>query len=73
VDLAQSVFVGDSETDAMAGRAAGCRTIAVASGLASLAEIAAWKTRPDAVFPSLADAVDAILDGSGALDDSERP
>lgn len=61
VDLAGSVFVGDSETDAVAGGAVGCLTVAVASGLNTMEDIAAWKTRPDAAFPSLADAVDAIL------------
>lgn len=61
VDLRSSVFVGDSETDVQAGHAAGCRTIAVGSGMNTLEQIAGWQARPDAVFPSLADAVDEIL------------
>jgi D-glycero-D-manno-heptose 1,7-bisphosphate phosphatase len=61
VDMARSVFVGDSETDTLAGRAAGCHVFAVASGMSSAREIEAWRVPPDKAFATLADAVDAIL------------
>ena len=64
VDLPGSYFVGDSETDTLAGRAAGCRTIAVASGMSASEEIAQWAVAPDGVYASLAEAADAILAGA---------
>ena len=66
VDLGRSVFVGDSETDVLAGRAAGCRTVAVASGLSTAEVIASWPVPPDAAFPALSDAVDALLEATRA-------
>jgi D-glycero-D-manno-heptose 1,7-bisphosphate phosphatase len=64
VDLPGSYFVGDSETDTLAGRAAGCRAIAVASGMSTREEIARWAIAPDGVYASLAEATDAILAGA---------
>ncbi|HEY3268953.1 MAG TPA: HAD-IIIA family hydrolase [Armatimonadota bacterium] len=56
LDLPRSTFVGDAQRDAQAGRAAGCRVVAVTSGLQSADDVAAWETAPDAVFPTLQEA-----------------
>ncbi|HWQ15698.1 MAG TPA: haloacid dehalogenase-like hydrolase [Roseiflexaceae bacterium] len=56
------VVIGDTPNDIACGRAAGARTVAVATGPFSVADLAAHA--PDAVLPSLADtdaAVSAIL------------
>ena len=55
IDLAESVMIGDSESDVEAGRTAGCRTIRVAA--------AGTPSAADAVVATLAEAADVILDG----------
>jgi D-glycero-D-manno-heptose 1,7-bisphosphate phosphatase len=60
LDLSGSLMIGDSEIDMRAGRAAGCRVLAVASGLAPRESIAKWPTRPDGVYDDLLEAVEWI-------------
>ena len=58
LDLSHSFFIGDTETDMRAGRAAGCRVLAVKSGLSSTEEIARWSPAPERIFPTILDAVE---------------
>ena len=58
----ECILVGDSQADVIAGKAAGVRTVAVATGVADLPALAAES--PDFIFdnlPSLADKLDIIL------------
>jgi histidinol-phosphate phosphatase family protein len=61
LDLSRSVMVGDSERDIEAGKAAGCLTIAVASGKHPTSEIDAWETQADRTLPDLKEASEWIL------------
>lgn len=56
LDLSASFFVGDTETDMTAGRAAGARVLAVTSGLSSAEEVAGWSPAPERVFPTILEA-----------------
>ncbi len=58
IDLKKSWMVGDSDRDIKAGRAAGCRTIAVRTGRSNHTS----KLNPDFWFESITDAVDFIID-----------
>lgn len=60
LDLPRSVFIGDAETDMSAGRAAGCRVLAVTTGLATPDEIAQWMPAPERVFDTLTEAAEWI-------------
>jgi len=60
IDLAGSWSIGDSLRDAQAGRAAGCRTIAVAPDAASQSEMMQYQ-EVDFVAASLLEAVDLVL------------
>jgi phosphoglycolate phosphatase len=53
VDPRELVMVGDGTQDILAGRAAGCRTIAFSGGFTPRAELA--KHHPDVIIESLAD------------------
>ena len=64
LDLGRSVTVGDSPRDVEAGRAAGTAAVL-------LADPAPARTAADAVFPSLAAAVDWILERTGRPDGEE--
>ena len=63
ISISDSYFVGDSHRDVEAGRAAGCRTILVTTGVrqASYADIAEWQVQPDYVVPDLLTAAEMIL------------
>jgi D-glycero-D-manno-heptose 1,7-bisphosphate phosphatase len=66
IDLASSVFIGDTETDAEAARAAGVgRFFLVLSGKFRDSAVATDAKRfpipPDGVYPSLVEAVDALV------------
>lgn len=56
LDMARCFFVGDTASDMEAGRAAGCRVLAVTSGLSTAEEIARWSPAPERVFDSVLDA-----------------
>lgn len=58
IDLGQSWMIGDSERDTGAGRAAGCTTLGVMTGQGHKNA----RELPDYFFPSLAEAVDFIID-----------
>jgi len=63
IDLSRSVMVGDSAKDIECGIRAGCKTVLVLSGNGSQA-LESLRNRgigPDAVFPSLRDAVHWII------------
>ena len=60
IDLNDSVMIGDSERDVMAGRAAGCRTVVVLSG--ALTNRGADACRPDFVAGDLSEAAQYIVD-----------
>jgi D-glycero-D-manno-heptose 1,7-bisphosphate phosphatase len=56
IELTHSVFIGDSESDVEAARAAGCRPILFGSGLGNLSESSTWMKdlpiarRPEELF-----------------------
>ncbi|HEY3413865.1 MAG TPA: D-glycero-beta-D-manno-heptose 1,7-bisphosphate 7-phosphatase [Armatimonadota bacterium] len=60
LDLAHSFFIGDTEIDARAGRAAGCAVITVATGLTPAEEVKRWPSPPDHIFNSLMEAAEWI-------------
>ena len=57
IDLNSSFMVGDNERDILAGRAAGCTTVGVATGKG----LKSGSTQPDLFFPNLLEAVHFIL------------
>ncbi len=62
IDLARSVFVGDTKTDAQAARAAGVGAfVLVTTGHCTAADAATLVPPPDAVVDSLCGAADWIL------------
>jgi D-glycero-D-manno-heptose 1,7-bisphosphate phosphatase len=62
IDLAASFFVGDTETDVQAGRAAGIgRFLLVLTGKHADGEISHFPVPPDSVAPTLTEAVAEIL------------
>jgi D-glycero-D-manno-heptose 1,7-bisphosphate phosphatase len=62
-DLADTVFIGDTDTDMQAAKAAGCRRILVRSGkgAATLAKGLSDSVLPVAVFDNLAEAAERLL------------
>lgn len=58
IDLKESWMVGDSDRDIKAGKAAGCRTIAVRTGRSTHTS----KVNPDYWFQNLTEAVSFIID-----------
>ncbi len=58
IDLSKSWFIGDTERDIIAGKAAGVKTIGVRTGRGSMG----FATEPDFVFEDLHKAVEFILD-----------
>ncbi len=61
IDLNNSYFIGDTRTDVMAGRLAGCRTIFVLSGKATEEDVKKWDEKPDYVFKDLLDAAGWLI------------
>ena len=61
IDLAGSVFVGDSPIDIQAGVAAGCRTVLVLTGKTTPDQVSGLSLMPDYVAQDLSQAVDWIL------------
>jgi D-glycero-D-manno-heptose 1,7-bisphosphate phosphatase len=56
IDLSESVLVGDTERDVVAGKAAGCRTVLVLTGKFDRAAAERLASRPDFVADDLAEA-----------------
>lgn len=56
-----SFIIGDKQTDLMAGVAVGCRPLFVLSGVAEDKDWKSFACQPEAVFPTLAEAVDYVL------------
>ncbi len=44
IDLGRSIFIGDSQTDVLAARAAGCRPILLGEGLRNGSDSSDWMT-----------------------------
>lgn len=57
-----SYFVGDAESDLLAGRRAGCATVIVLTGRASASDVESWASKPDFVANDLPSAVEWILE-----------
>ena len=62
IPLEGSYFVGDAESDVLAGRRAGCVTVIVLTGRASADELESWEHKPDFVAADLPEAVEWILE-----------
>jgi len=58
IDLQESIMIGDSERDILAGKAAGCTTVGVMTGQG----LKKTKVLPDYFFKNLKEAVDFIID-----------
>jgi D-glycero-D-manno-heptose 1,7-bisphosphate phosphatase len=65
IDLEKSFMVGDRSSDVEAGRAAGCTTVFIDHGYAEPTPHAA-----DYIVGSIAQAADAIIEGSSTLEES---
>lgn len=63
VDLKDTIFVGDNSKDILAGKAAGCRTALVLSGMISADEAVMLDPAPDFIASDLAEAVEWIIAG----------
>ncbi|MFY0599618.1 MAG: HAD-IIIA family hydrolase [Cyclobacteriaceae bacterium] len=58
INLAQSFMIGDRESDILAGKRAGCTTIALKTGHGYHGA----KTQPDYIFNDLTEAIDFVVD-----------
>lgn len=58
LDPSRSYFIGDTEIDARAGRAAGCAVITVTSGLTPVEDVKRWASPPDHLFNTLMEAAE---------------
>jgi len=56
----KAFFVGDTESDILAGHNAGCATIFVLSGREDLRHMKGWKIKPDFIARDLLEATDII-------------
>jgi D-glycero-D-manno-heptose 1,7-bisphosphate phosphatase len=74
IDLSRSIFIGDSETDLRAARAAGCASVVFGPGLTNHSESEDWLTDlPVAlVAEDLFDVVAKSLQGRGMRDHAVR-
>lgn len=63
INLRQSVMVGDSERDIIAGKAAGCKTILVLTGNLAREDVEHLSCKPDLIADSLEEAA-ALIVGS---------
>ncbi|MBN1445103.1 MAG: HAD family hydrolase [Candidatus Omnitrophica bacterium] len=62
INLGESFFIGDSEVDVQAGKAAGVKTILVLSGKTKDAkETEQWEIKPDFIVKDLQSAADIVL------------
>ena len=61
IDLKKSFFIGDSETDILTGRSAGCRTILVLTGRHNKKTAKHLVTQPDRISKNLTHAVRWIM------------
>ncbi|MFH1857228.1 MAG: D-glycero-beta-D-manno-heptose 1,7-bisphosphate 7-phosphatase [Candidatus Omnitrophota bacterium] len=64
VDLKDSFFIGDTESDIKTGKAAGCKTILVLSGKTKNRNVECWQAKPDYIVNDLKEAADFILNRS---------
>ena len=60
----KAFFVGDTESDILAGHNAGCKTIFVLSGREDRRHMRGWKVKPDHVVNDLLEATRIIQNGS---------
>ncbi|MGB2878875.1 MAG: HAD family hydrolase [Candidatus Omnitrophota bacterium] len=56
-------YMGDTERDIQAGRAAGLKTILVLSGKSSRQDAEGWSHKPDHICGSIAEAVNIVIGG----------
>lgn len=66
LDLTRCYFIGDKPTDISAGKAAGCRTVLVLSGLEPTYRPEMFPDRPDHVCADVLEAALWVLEDSGA-------
>ena len=60
----KAFFVGDTESDILAGHNAGCKTIFVLSGHEDRRHMRSWKVKPDYIAQDLSEASKIIQNGS---------
>lgn len=62
IDFSKTFFIGDSDTDVIAGKNIGAKTILVLTGKTKTEEeTEGWEIKPDYIFPSLKEAAEFIL------------
>lgn len=62
IDFSKTYFIGDSETDIIAGKNIGTKTILVLTGKTKTPdEVEKWKIKPDYIFKSLKEAAEFIV------------
>lgn len=61
----KAFFVGDTESDILAGHNAGCKTIFVLSGREDRRHMRSWEAKPDYVAKDLLEATGIIQSGNG--------
>lgn len=66
IELGESVLVGDSERDIIAGKRAGCRTVLVLTGKLTRNDAERLAVKPDFVANDLSDAAEYIISLSAA-------
>lgn len=62
VDFSQSVMVGDSERDIIAGKSVGCKTVLVLTGKLTRQDADYMACKPNYVADNLSDAADYIIE-----------
>ncbi len=61
LELSETFYVGDTWKDVVAAHAAGCRSLLVLTGHTRPEDVPSLPAQPEAVFPTLAEAVEFIL------------
>ncbi len=57
IDVSRIYFIGDKESDVIAGKNIGCKTILVLCGKTKEADVKHWQTKPDCIKKDLKEAV----------------
>jgi D-glycero-D-manno-heptose 1,7-bisphosphate phosphatase len=61
LNLKEVYFIGDKESDVIAGKNIGCKTILVLCGKTKAVDVENWQTKPDYIKQDLREAVSWLL------------